>query len=103
MEIGKTEKKGGKTMIVHILFDGRVQGVGFRYSVMQKALEHGIKGWVRNNDDGMVEMEGEGTEEQIKMFVGSLHTWPNRFIKVTNKKITYLDIEKGYKNFSIVG
>ena len=90
-------------MIVHIIFDGRVQGVGFRYSVMQKALEYGINGWVRNNDDGTVEMEGEGTEEQVKMFVESLRTWPNRFIKVTNKKITYLDVEKGYKKFSIVG
>lgn len=88
-------------MLVHILFSGRVQGVGFRYSVYQKALEHDIRGWVRNNEDGTVELEAEGTEEQINNFVDSLRYWPNRFIKVTNKKITYLDGEKGYKKFSI--
>lgn len=90
-------------MIVHILFSGRVQGVGFRYAVMQKAMAHDLTGWVRNNDDGTVEMEAEGTEDQLKTFVASLDRWPNRFIKIEDKQITYLDTQKGYKKFSVVG
>ncbi len=89
-------------MVVHIIFSGRVQGVGFRYAIYQKAIQHDVKGWVRNNDDGTVEMEAEGTKKQLKTFVRSLDKWPNPFIKVTDKKITYLDEEKGYKDFSIV-
>ena len=40
----------------HILFYGRVQGVGFRYHATYKASLMGLTGWVRNLEDGSVEM-----------------------------------------------
>ena len=49
-----------------ITYTGTVQGVGFRATVRQLAEEIGIKGWVRNNDDGTVTLHAEGTDEQIK-------------------------------------
>lgn len=49
----------------HILFYGRVQGVGFRYYSVNKARQLGLTGWVRNLCDGSVEMEVQGTEEKI--------------------------------------
>lgn len=49
----------------HILFYGRVQGVGFRYYAVNKANQLGLTGWVRNLPDGTVEMEAQGCEEQI--------------------------------------
>lgn len=42
---------------------GRVQGVGFRQAVMGKALVLGLRGWVRNRDDGQVEGRVDGDEQ----------------------------------------
>ncbi|MCD7708751.1 MAG: acylphosphatase [Clostridiales bacterium] len=49
----------------HIIFYGRVQGVGFRYYSVHKARQLGLTGWVKNCYDGTVEMEVQGWEEQI--------------------------------------
>ena len=49
----------------HMRFTGRVQGVGFRYRAKYAANGMGITGWVRNEWDGSVEMEAQGTEKQI--------------------------------------
>lgn len=53
----------------HIKVSGWVQGVGFRYRAKNAALRLGVTGWVRNEWDGTVELEAQGTLEQInKMF-----------------------------------
>lgn len=49
----------------HIYVDGRVQGVGFRFRTMQFAIQLKLTGWVRNLDDGRVEMEVQGEREKI--------------------------------------
>ncbi len=49
----------------HIIFHGRVQGVGFRYYAVNKANQLGLTGWVRNLPDGTVEMEVQGNEPSI--------------------------------------
>ena len=53
----------------HIIFYGRVQGVGFRYYAVQKANQLGLTGWVKNLYDGSVEMEVEGREELIDQLI----------------------------------
>ncbi len=62
----------------HILFFGRVQGVGFRYHSVYKARQLGLSGWVRNLDDGSVEMEVQGREEEIDKLVQ--HLGEQRFV-----------------------
>jgi acylphosphatase len=55
--------------VLHALVRGRVQGVGFRWFVRERARELGIRGWVRNRGDGAVEVEAEGdagTLEQLR-------------------------------------
>ena len=61
----------------HIVFSGYVQGVGFRYRAMHSARRFGITGWVRNLDDGSVEMEAEGYPEDLDAMLLALeqHIW----------------------------
>jgi len=53
----------------HVWISGRVQGVWFRAHTRDKAMELGIKGWVRNLPDGRVEAVFEGEEEQVKKMI----------------------------------
>ena len=53
----------------HIVFRGWVQGVGFRYRARHAAALYGCTGWVRNEWDGSVTMEIQGTEEQIDQVI----------------------------------
>lgn len=64
---------------VHFYFTGRVQGVGFRYTAMLYARKLGLTGWVRNNPDGKVEMEAQGSRARIDLLVDQLsHSFPIR-------------------------
>lgn len=58
------------------LVRGRVQGVGFRYFVQQQAARLGLRGWVRNLDDGRVEVHAEGGQEVLDELAGLLHRGP---------------------------
>jgi acylphosphatase len=49
----------------HYIIKGRVQGVGFRWFVHREAAEIGLRGWVRNTEDGHVEALAAGDEEQL--------------------------------------
>lgn len=59
----------------HYVFSGYVQGVGFRYAGSHTAQHLGITGWVRNNYDGTVEMEAEGTPEDLSALISALRDW----------------------------
>ncbi|HEX5283427.1 MAG TPA: acylphosphatase [Bryocella sp.] len=52
-------------MVLHFLIRGRVQGVGFRWFVHREASELGLRGWVRNTDDGSVEVVAAGPREDL--------------------------------------
>ena len=52
-------------MVLHFLIRGRVQGVGFRWFVHREAAELGLRGWVRNTDDGAVEVVASGDPEDL--------------------------------------
>ena len=55
---------------------GQVQGVGFRYFVEQSATALGVRGWVRNVDDGSVEVYAVGTHHQLSELAGLLWKGP---------------------------
>ena len=51
---------------LHAVVHGDVQGVGFRYFVQRTAQQLGVAGWVRNNDDGTVELVAEGERDRLE-------------------------------------
>ena len=59
----------------HIVFYGRVQGVGFRYTAKYLARSLELTGWVKNDWDGTVTMEVQGREQLInKLLTGLNHS-----------------------------
>ena len=71
----------------HIVFSGRVQGVGFRFTALNIANRYGLKGYVRNLPDGDVEMLAQGTAEMIDDCVRDLQ---DSFVGT----ISHIDIEE---------
>lgn len=82
----------------HIIFYGRVQGVGFRWTARYTAEEYDITGWVRNLYDGSVEMEAEGTELGIEKLITSLMN--GRYIEITDISVKDIPAE-GSRYFEI--
>jgi acylphosphatase len=69
------EETGDKVR-VHLVIEGRVQGVFFRASALQQASRLGITGWVRNCPDGSVEIVAEGEQKKIEKLVDWCHRGP---------------------------
>jgi acylphosphatase len=60
------------------LISGLVQGVGFRYFAQRAARQTGVTGWVRNLDDGRVEVYANGAREQLDGLESRLRSGPPR-------------------------
>jgi acylphosphatase len=60
----------------HYVVSGRVQGVGFRWFVEREAAQIGVTGWVRNCDNGDVEVMATGTREQHSLLRRKLEQGP---------------------------
>lgn len=54
---------------IQMVVRGRVQGVFFRASAQREARQLGLSGWVKNRNDGSVELVAEGEEDQVKDFL----------------------------------
>ncbi len=62
---------------VHLIVSGYVQGVGFRYYTRVHANRMGVRGWVRNNPDGTVEIEAEAPHTTLKEFIAAVRRGPS--------------------------
>ncbi|SER84714.1 acylphosphatase [Salipaludibacillus aurantiacus] len=86
----------------HIIAEGRVQGVGFRYQAQLNAQERNLTGWVKNKLDGTVEMEVQGNEDEIESFMSSLKNL--RFpVKIENLQTEEIETAENEKEFSVKG
>jgi acylphosphatase len=71
----------------HIVFSGRVQGVGFRFTALNIANRYELKGFVKNLHDGDVEMFAQGTAQMIDDCIRDLQ---DSFVGT----ISHVDIEE---------
>lgn len=81
----------------HILFSGRVQGVGFRYRSCYIAQMLGLTGWVTNTWDDRVEMEVQGAEKSISKMIELLHE--QNFVLIEDMEVYEIPIceESGFR------
>ena len=56
----------------HVFFEGRVQGVGFRWMVKNLARGYDVTGWVKNLPDGRVEMQAGGDADEVDGFIEAI-------------------------------
>jgi len=86
---------------VHLRIHGRVQGVFFRASTLDKAKALGLTGWVRNNPDGSVEVVAEGSGDELEEFVEWSHGGP-RHAAVNKVEVEWEPYLDEYTEFTIV-
>ena len=80
-------------------FRGAVQGVGFRYRACYAAREAGVTGCVRNEYDGSVRMEIQGTEEQIDRVIQAIER--GKYISIRQIRSMKIPVKEGEREFSI--
>ena len=84
----------------HIIFKGRVQGVGFRYTAQRIASLSQLTGFVRNLPDGSVEMLAQGPLKDIENCLQDIQESFNDYIRET--KINDIPPDPRYTNFQII-
>ncbi len=84
----------------HVGFKGWVQGVGFRYRARHAADRYGVTGWVRNEPDGSVSMEIQGTQEQIDNVIIAIEK--GTYVSIEHmdvKTIPLIESERGFRTY----
>lgn len=84
---------------VKIIIEGRVQGVGFRYSAIDKANQYHITGYITNNPDYSITIVAEGIEEELDEFIVWCYNGPPRAL-VTKVNLTNIR-PQNYSKFNI--
>jgi len=55
-----------------VIYSGRVQGVGFRFTTRQIASGYEVNGWVKNLPDGRVELQATGEVDEVRAFLAEI-------------------------------
>lgn len=85
---------------LHARIEGRVQGVGFRYFVLETAQTLGATGWVRNRWDDSVEVLAEGEREPLERLLDALRRGP-RMAYVSHVQLEWGEGQGEFAGFSV--
>jgi acylphosphatase len=86
---------------VHIIVSGRVQGVFFRDFTQRQAIKLGLSGWVRNTNDGKVEIIAEGDSIKLNQLIEVVKVGPD-YAKVKDCQIDWKNFTDRFSNFEII-
>jgi DNA ligase D-like protein (predicted 3'-phosphoesterase) len=99
--VASTRRTDSPERAVRATAAGAVQGVGFRDAVKRRALELGVRGWVRNEPDGRVAVHAEGPAAGVEALAGYLERGP-RGASVSSLELKDVRVE-GHEQFAIRG
>ena len=85
---------------VHIVVEGLVQGVGFRWFVARQANMLGLRGFVENKYNGAVEVEAEGERSQLEELIKQVRVGP-RSAQVSNVELEWKNPVHHFTHFQI--
>jgi len=85
----------------HIFIQGQVQGVAYRWWTQKTAERIGLTGWVKNLEDGRVEIVAEGEKGNLEKLIELAKTGP-RFAEVTHVDVIWEDHTGEYSTFEVV-
>jgi len=86
---------------LHAIFKGRVQGIGFRWTIVDYAERFHLMGTTANLSDGTVEVYAQGAKEQLEAFLRALCDNPG-FARIDSVKSQYRPAKKNYPDFKII-
>lgn len=90
-----------ETVELHAVFRGRVQGIGFRWTVADHAERLGLTGKAANLSDGTVEVVAQGPKERLEIFVEAIKQEPG-FAKIESVSCEYRMPRTPFSGFKIV-
>ena len=83
----------------YVLYTGRVQGVGFRFTVQMTAEKYHCTGWVRNLEDGDVDMEIQGDEQDCLKAIHEIYNNKSRWIQITDYHVKERQVDPSERRF----
>jgi len=87
---------------VQLLVSGTVQGVGFRYYVNRSARQNRVAGWVKNLEDGRVEIFAQADEKDLDAFIRDMRKG-SRFSTVSDVQVEPQSVDPHFREFRIIG
>lgn len=85
-----------------VIYEGRVQGVGFRYTVKDLARGFEVTGWVRNLPDGTVELQAMGEKDELAAFLREISEESAVAGNIRNHYVSDIPPLEGISGFMIV-
>jgi acylphosphatase len=90
---------GNENVSCNIIFKGRVQAVGFRFTASRLARAQALNGFVRNVLDGNVEVQLEGEKQSIELFIEKIRETMKRYI--TEMRVDWNKSDSKFVDFQI--
>jgi len=85
---------------LHVIVEGLVQGVGFRFFVFNHGCELNLNGWVRNRLNGSVEVLAEGPRADLEIFLDRIQQGPSH-ASVEKTQVEWLECQNDLPPFTV--